>query len=454
MALPTTLWQPFSVALDASGNGSETLGAPTLGTNWQAYVVLSEAPSGQTFRVSVSGVVVAHGGSQCSTFAAGSGQTVQITVTGGTANSTLHGVLQGTILAGNSPSSPESSTGSLVQISGGSIDVTAADVTITAGQNGVNVSTDAPPVAGTTITIPAGSDTVTDTLHPPANATAIGFAFQPIATYTLQVTVKDALTLVELENFSFPAANTSDIGRSFTIPLTPGMTESGIIVTATAGGTLAVATNVGYTLWYIGTNSIQPVNYPTQPLYVQGQGAEGIDATSPYTQAANLDAVVVGNGAETLNEKSSNAIPIDMVVQGINASGNGKVGISGLVDQIVQGNQGSGASVQTVRQAPQLNVVVNSTLAAGGSVTLIAAVSGQSIRLRHVQLQTTASEQIVLRSVASGGTLYWVGNPGTGGTTPDLDFEGFALAVDTALVLQNVGSGAVTVTGRVTADQY
>ncbi len=285
-------------------------------------------------------------------------------------------------------------------ITNASLNVTGP-VSISAGQSGVNVSTDAPPVAGLDITIPAGQSSVTETLHPPSNATAIGFAFEPLGSLTLNVQVQDALTLVYLEDFTFAAGGPT--GRSFTIPLTPGMTQSGIIVTATAGGTVVVNTTVGYTLWYIGTNSIQPVNYPTQPLYVQG----------PEAQGSSL-----------------------------------------LVDQLMAGVQGNGYSVQTVKQAPQLNVVVNTTLAADAAATLIAAVAGQSIRLRRVQLQTSAAEQIVLRSVASGGTLFWVGTPGAGVSTPDMDFEGWSLGADTALVLQNTGSAGTTVTGRITADQY
>ena len=450
----TNLWIPFQVQLDSSGSGEYEVGAPALGYNWQAFCTLNPAPSGQSQTISVSGQVVASGARQSGPFAAGSGQGVTVTISGGTASSTVAGVLQGAILPGVAAQAPLPGNGNLFEISGGIVDVTGSSVTIQAGQNGVNVSTDAPPVAGPNITIPAGQSSVTDTLHPPANATAIGFAFEPIATFDLQVTVQDALTLVYLENFTFPAAGPGVAGRSFTIPLTPGMTESGIIVTATAGATLVVSTTVGYSLWYIGTNSIQPVNYPTQPLYVQGQGAEGLAAAPPYPQAKNLDAIVVGNGAEALNEKSSASIAIDAVVQGINASGNAKIGVSGSVDQIVQGIQGSGASVQTVKQAPQLNIVVNTTLAAGGSTTLIAAVSNQSIRLRRVQLQTNAAEQITLRSVASGGTLFWLSLPNTSVDTPDMDFEGWSLGNNVALVLQNVGTGSVGITGRITADQY
>ena len=397
----TNLWIPFQIQLDSSGSGELEVGAPALGYNWQAFCTLNPAPSGQSQTISVSGQVVASGARQSGPFAAGSGQGVTVAIAGGTASSKVAGVLQGAILPGVAAQAPLPGSGNLFEISGGVVDVSGSDVTIQAGQNGVNVSTDAPPVAGPDITIAAGQSSVTETLHPPANATAIGFAFEPLGSLTLNVQVQDALTLVYLEDFTFAAGGPT--GRSFTIPLTPGMTQSGIIVTATAGGTVVVSTTVGYTLWYIGTNSIQPVNYPTQPLYVQGSEAQGSSL---------------------------------------------------LVDQLVGGVQGNGYSVQTVRQAPQFNVVVNTTLAADAAATLIAAVTGQSIRLRRVQLQTSAAEQIVLRSVASGGTLFWTGTPGAGVSTPDMDFEGWSLGSDVALVLQNTGSAGTTVTGRITADQY
>ena len=424
----TNLWIPFQIQLDSSGSGEQEVGAPALGQNWQAFATLNPAPSGQSQTISVSGQVVASGARQSGPFAAGSGQGVTVAIAGGPASSKVAGVLQGAILPGVAAQAPLPGNGNLFEISGGIVDVTGSSVTIQAGQNGINVSTDAPPVVGPAITIPSGQSSVTDTLHPPANATAIGFAFEPLGSLTLTVKVQDALTLVYLEDFTFAAGGST--GRSFTIPLTPGMTESGIIVTATAGGTVVVDTTVGYTLWYIGTNSIQPVNYPTQPLYVQGPEAQAQDANNSVTFA-------------------------DQIIAGYYAAGVQQGLIKpGYPDVVAMGYQGTGGSLQTVRQAPQLDVVVNITLAADAATTLIAAVAGQSIRLRRVQLQTSAAEQIALRSVASGGTLFWVGTPGAGVSTPDMDFEGWSLGADTALVLQNTGSAGTTITGRVTADQY
>ena len=424
----TNLWIPFQIQLDSSGSGELEVGAPAMGYNWQAFCTLNPAPSGQSQTISVSGQVVASGARQSGPFAAGSGQGVTVAIAGGTASSKVAGVLQGAILPGVAAQAPLPGNGNLFEISGGVIDVTGSSVTIQAGQNGVDVSTDAPPVVGPNITIAAGQSSVKETLHPPSNATAIGFAFEPIGSFTLNIQVQDALTLVYLEDFTFAAGGST--GRSFTIPLTPGMTESGIIVTATADGTVVVDTTVGYSLWYIGTNSIQPVNYPTQPLYVQGPEAQSQDANNSVVFA---DQIIAGYYAAQVQKGAAGpAYP----------------------DAAVMGYQGSGGSVQTVKQAPQLDVVVNSTLAASGSTTLIAGVAGKSIRLRRVQLSTSAAEQIVLRSVSGGGTLFWVGPSGAQVNTPDMDFEGWSLGADVPLVLQNVGSASVSVTGRITADQY
>lgn len=422
----TNLWIPFQIQLDSTGSGEQEVGAPALGYNWQAFCTLNPAPAGQSQTISVSGQVVASGARQSGPFAAGSGQGVTVTIAGGAASSSVAGVLQGAILPGTAAQAPLPGNGNLFEISGGVIDVSGSDVTIQAGQTGINVSTDAPPVAGPNITIPAGQSSVTDTLHPPANATAIGFAFEPLGSFTLTIKVQDALTLVYLEDFTFAASGST--GRSFTIPLTPGMTESGIIVTAAAGGTLVVNTTVGYSLWYIGTNSIQPVNLPTQPLYVQGPEAQAQDANS---SAVFADQIVAGYYAAQVQKGSS---------------------VVDYPDVSVVGYQGSGASVQTVKQAPQICASINSSIGAGSSVTLIAGVAGQSIRIRRSQLSTNAAAQIALE--ASGGTIYWVGESAAALAFPDVDLEGFPAPAGESLVIKNLGSGTVIVNGRVTADQY
>ena len=276
-------------------------------------------------------------------------------------------------------------------ITNSQLDITGP-VSISAGQSGVNVSTDAPPVAGPTIVIPAGQSSVTDTLHPPSNATAIGFAFEPLGFLTLNVQVQDALTLVYLEDFTFAAGGST--GRSFTIPLTPGMTEDGIIVTATASGTVTVNTTVGYTLWYIGTNSIQPVNLPTQPLYVEGSQANG----------------------STL-----------------------------AVDQLVAGIQGSGQSVQTISEPPQLSEsFAGIGIAAGATVDLIAGAAGKSIRIRAIILQLTTGAAAIysFQSETTAVQAYTLNTTTAIPTPAPIPLYGFTLPVGEGLVVKNTYTSA------------
>ena len=423
--MTTNLWIPFQIQLDSSGSGEYEVGAPALGYNWQAFCTLNPAPSGQSQTISVSGQVVASGARQSGPFAAGSGQGVTVTIAGGTASSKVAGVLQGAILPGVAAQAPLPGNGNLFEISGGIVDVTGSSVTIQAGQNGVNVSTDAPPVAGPNITIPAGQSSVTDTLHPPSNATAIGFAFEPLGSLTLNIQVQDALTLVYLEDFTFAAGGST--GRSFTIPLTPGMTESGIIVTATANGTLVVSTTVGYSLWYIGTNSIQPVNLPTQPLYVQGPEAQAQDANNSVVFA---DQIIAGYYAAQVQK--------------------GFVGAS-YPDVNVEGVQGSGASVQTVRQTYQNSVKVGYSGSGTSTTELIAAQSGYSILVHGVHLscnQSTFTEGDLQSpsGTAVGGHALWEGNP------LDIEDWNYQLPADTGLYLELFGGTSYTVLGTITYD--
>ena len=446
----TNLWIPFQIQLDSTGSGEYEVGAPALGENWQAFCTLNPAPSGQSQTISVSGQVVASGARQSGPFAAGSGQGVTVAVAGGTASSAVAGVLQGAILQGTAAQAALPGNGNLFEISGGVVDVTGSSVTIQAGQNGVNVSTDAPPVAGPTIDMPSGETTYTQTITPPSNATAVGFSCLPLSGGNqLGVEVVDPLTGEILHNQQ--QASGSSVGFSFTLPMTPTALSAGLRVSVTVTTALGTTTPVVYTTWYLGTNSLQPVNYPTQPLYVQGQGAEGIAATDPYTGSLTLDMVIVGNGAEALNEKSEAAIPIDVVVQGINASGNTKVGISGSVDQIVQGIQGSGTSVQTVRQPPQHTLTIGYTSTAGGIETLLSGTIGKSIRIRQVHLSTTAGTPFEADLQSPSGTSFT--KSAVSATLPwDQPFEGYILPAGEGLYLYT--SAAATILGTITYDLY
>ena len=477
--MSTNLWLPFQIQLDSTGSGELEVGSPSLGYNWQAFCTLGLAPAGQTQLVLVSGQVVASGGRQSGAFAAGSGQGVTVSVTGGPPSSSVPGVLQGSVNQGVAAQATLPGGGTLFEISGGTVtvevasgatlpisgavtissgtvDITSGSITVAGGQGGnVNVSTDAPPITGPTLQIAANTSSATITLHPPANATAIGFALVPIGTYTLQVTIQDALTLVELATVSFPAAGPGVVGRSITLPLTPGMTESGITVTAQAGGTLVVATNFAYTLWYLGTNSFQPVNLPTEPLFIQGQGAQGTAAASTYP-AQGLDAQVMGLGAASLNSGSQNAVPVDMLVQGLNAAGLVGVGLHATtVDQVVRGQQGSTlVSVQTRPEAPQYTLTLGQDFASNEVITLAAGTAGQSWRLRRLRFTPSVAAELDVQSSATAGSGV-VGKFFSPADVPvDFDFEGYALPPGDSIYLAIYINGSTSFVLTLTADQY
>ncbi len=430
------------------GSPLNVTGPVTISSGTVTVQTAAGAPISITGSVTISGTsTVTISGTPTVNIAAG--QVVQVeNVTGGSVT------IAGTVNIGNTPAVSISGTPT-VTITSGSVDIGSGNITIVGGQGGINVSTDAPPVAGPTVTIPAAADSVTLTLHPPANATAIGFAFVPIATYTLQVTVQDALTLVTLEDFTFPAAGPGVPGRSLTLPLTPGMTESGIIVTATAGAALAVATDVGYSLWYIGTNSFQPVNLPTQPLFVQGQGAEGVAQSATYP-AGSLDSVNMGLGAAALNSKAQAGTSLDAVVQGINAAGGTKLPLTGAADQFVQGIQGSGgASVQTAREAPQKIYSLGQAVTANTVVQAINGVAGQSIRLRRLSLAASinGSEVDLQTSPTPGSAVFAKFEPTNGPLV--FDFEGYVMpAGDNLYLVLYWPASTVIVLVTLTYDQF
>lgn len=400
----TNLWIPFQIQLDSTGSGELEVGAPALGYNWQAFCTLNPAPAGQSQTISVSGQVVASGARQSGPFAAGSGQGVTVAIAGGTASSKVAGVLQGAILPGVAAQAPLPGNGNLFEISGGVVDVSGSDVTIQAGQNGVNVQTETPPQAmGQLATVVVGSKDAVFTFTPPAGATGVRVLIYNSAASSYQLNSLSAMGASSGFNY-FPGTYLSilySLAASFDAEVSGSYEQIDVTAGFVSAPPLGQAVGEVFALFGSEITSVQ--NNPSQPLYVQGSKANGSSL---------------------------------------------------LVDQLVAGVQGSGGSVQTVRQAPQLDVVVNSTLAAGGSTTLIAGVAGQSIRLRRVQLSTSAAEQIVLRSVSGGGTLFWVGPSGAQVNTPDMDFEGWSLGADVPLVIQNVGSASVSVTGRITADRY
>ena len=399
--MATNLWQPFSLQLDAGGNGTAEVGAPALGFNWAAFITMGTAPAGQTFTVSVSGQVVASGGRQSGAFAAGSGQVVTVTVSGGTASSTVNGVVQGSINQGVAPSAPMPSSGSLIEVSGGVVDVTGSKVTIQAGQGGVNVSTDTPPqAASSNLTVAAGASTGTVTLTPPASAT--GFVLVTVPNGTSQPAFK-ATGQTSLNVYA--AVDFGTAGSGTIVGVVEGAMEA---ITFEVSGYTNSSSNpetAAFIAWLFGSGVQQVVNEVTQPLYVQGPFS-----TYPTGELAKLDMIVGGSSGPSLY------------------------------------------AVRTIPDPPQICQAFNVSLAAGATLTLIAGSGIELVRVRRFQVSTNGAAQVSLED--SNGSVLWIGQGAAAAIFPDLDFQGCALATGDGLVLKNAGTTTAIFNGRVTADQY
>lgn len=452
--LPTTLWQPFSVELDASGNGSTNLGAPNLGTNWLAYAVVSECPNGQLFAISVSGVVVAHGGTQSPTFAAGSGQTVAITVTGGTASSTLQGVLQGTIQAGNSPQSPQSSAGSLTQVSGGTIIVDSGDVTIESGQNGVNVSIDTPPVQlGTTMYLPDTAPiTVTQTVTPDASATGLGVLVFPQGAATLGCSVTGETTGVKYIDTDDINGLLGASGSLLTCQVNGNFED--LIVEITSDTLPSAAYAIAQVFEYLGNSVVTVDNPPSAPVYSSGSYAAQLMSTDGTPDG--VDQLVLGTFASEFAESTHDVSDYpDVLVAGVAAYKAGSA-LPRTVDMVVQGTEASSGAAVPVAPVPPQNIVTNSYSNSGTEV--VAGVSGESIRLRHLSItcQTSASGAAwQLLSGSASGTAFFTWWADNNALDIDFDFEGFELPEGDGIYIhlsQGTADGQQAVT--LTYDQY
>ena len=368
----TPLWTPFSVTLDGTGAGSFSFGAPPLGYSWQGYITLGDQASGQSFKVTVAGSVLAWGSTQSGLFNAGSGQTVDIAISGGPASTEISGVLAGTIY--NSSQAPQvpAAQGSLVQISGGNITLQASDVTISAGQNGVNVSVNQPPVALGSIQDSGGGTTATFTL--------------PEGTHSIGLGVGGAATDLSVYG------TTSGI---LYVPVLP----------------------VGSTI---------PEGYYVVPI----SGSTDTQVSVTYKVQAGTNTCYV---SAILDTQAVDTWP-------------------GLIADKVVGTQGaSGASVQTVPEAPQYSIKVGYASTAGGTETLISGVAGKSIRIRAVALSSTGTGANELDLQSPSGTPFGSHNVQVG-TNWDQDFQGYALPAGDGLYLYT--TAAATILGAITYDVY
>ncbi len=459
--MATNLWVPFSVQLDASGNGTQEVGAPAVGYNWQGYITFGQAPSGQSFTVSVSGQVVAYGNRQSGPFAAGSGQTVTVTVTGGPASSTVSGVVQGVINSGVAAQAALPASGSLVEVSGGTVNINGGKITIEAGQNGVNVSTDSPPVVGPQFAFAAVGDvTLTDQPTVPSNATGWSVSIEAgiisgntsATSYTVQVT--DRTTGVVLAEAIDVAAGDGVFLTGPTNAVMVGNADNITLGITLTGGSVTAVTELGYWGWYIGGTITGVNNSPAQPLFIEGP--QVANAQPGTTSEVMPPPDVLISGPHAYVGRNPNKPVADVITQGPAALAATAPEAAPSFDQVVQGYQGqSGASVQTVPEAPA-NYVAGSiaSLAAGGSETIIAAVAGKTIRLRDVYVWGIPASGNAVFEISS--TVSSINNLLCGPPPAffHMDFKGATTVfpADTPFVFANSGSETTSYTYLVLYD--
>lgn len=316
----SNLWVQFTVTLDSGGNGTQEVGAPALGSNWQGFITVDPAPAGQTFKVLLGGAVVAAGGRTSSPFSAGSGQTVIVKVTGGTAGSTVSGVLQGSINQGNAAQPVLTGNGSLIEISGGNITLQASDVTISGGQGGVNVSTNSPPVALGTVTNSNSSapSSAAYTLPPGTHAISITVLYElngVLQVAPANIRVNGATSGDALFDFSPSGGFPKEVYYMLVASATD--TDVNVHVTTSVDGSDA---SVAFAA-ILDTEAVYAVNSPIQPLYTVGtQGASSASVqtvpeapTGLYTGsvalAAGTTTLVSGVTGESIRVRTVSITP-------------------------------------------------------------------------------------------------------------------------------------------------
>lgn len=431
--MAVNLWVPFTVSLDASGNGTQGVGAPSMGQNWQGYITFAQAPSGQSFTVSVSGQTVAYGNRQSGPFAAGSGQMVTVTVSGGPAGTTVNGVVQGVINQGVAAQAALPASGSLIEVSGGTVNIEGGKITIEAGQNGVNVSTDTPPVPEGPL-VGNGAFAASVTATPPAGATG---ALIVLYTAAADLTVQSITAVGQTSGANYAGNNLGALAITSAVPVyvrVPGSFEAIDFAINTKTGT---SSGVDYAqlVWLFNSDLPNITNDLSTPANVRG--AQATLLANEVGAPTNVDQIVVGTEAAAVMTGPAGTIPAH-------------------ADQVVQGYQGqSGASVQTVLEAPA-NYVAGSiaSLAAGGSETIIAAVAGKTIRLRDVYVWGIPASGNAVFEISS--TVSSINNLLCGPPPAffHMDFKGATTVfpADTPFVFANSGSETTSYTYLVLYD--
>lgn len=104
---------------------------------------------------------------------------------------------------------------------------------------------------------------------------------------------------------------------------------------------------------------------------------------------------------------------------------------------------------ETGEEYPPQNVAsINVSVAAGATTQIVGGTTGQSVRLRKLNLQMSAPTETALQTTQPLTLLTVGGQPG------EVDFEGLAAPTGDGIQLKNLGTSTVTYYGNLTFDLY
>ena len=192
-----------------------------------------------------------------------------------------------------------------VNVSGGNITLQASDVTISAGQNGVNVSTDTPPVLAGNLTIQPTKDSDSVILTPPPNCLGVQIVGYPagngdpiynaegVSSTNKYLTVAPGVNKGGVWSFLFDG---DEENIQFTVT---GWTNQGSLVAEAAAiywllspSVVAVQNNQFQPLYTIGVQGASSASVQTVPEAPQGEVSVGTNLTS--TGVVSIIAGVAG----------------------------------------------------------------------------------------------------------------------------------------------------------------
>ena len=324
-----------------------------------------------------------------------------------------------TILATTNPDMvPSSGTSTLsgTQISGGIVDINAGNVTVVGGQSGgVNVGVNQPPellgtvtdTTGTgsgtsaTFTLPIGTHSLGVLVYAPSGSTA----------NRADLTIEGATSGQDYLAFG----NTIGFGVYY-CPVVAAVDAQVIVtvLTSTAGQAMSAAVSA-----ILDTTAVAPSNNVQQPLLVMGTQGLG---TSVAVEGPNLSGVP----------------PSPVVIGGWQAYNPGTSGAANLaVDP----------SGSLILHVPTNQATANASVANGAALTIVAAVSGESIRPRQLVIASSVAGLLVSNQVGFATTM-------VAGQPLVWPCEGVVIPADTAFTITNLTGSTSVLTAGCLYDLY